>query len=545
MTLDEFLASVKANGAINGTWKLETVDTETSAPSSPNFVNFWSLNLSTGRQIGSQVNLTPEFINSTVAAQNQYIPIVLPGSATQNFSTSAPSSPVGIGPNLVMAADNTLGSFSPYEGRIYAAFVGYYNIKIDGYQNPASNTDIFLEYSDDAGRSWVFAGAVNNLSSQTDGYSESLANPDSTDQVTGRTQFMPTIAVDQSTGTVVVAYRDASYDASNARTATDVVTSIDGGNTWSPVTYVNPQQTAIDAITGKTVVIGPMTDNQSGDDGQRDGTYGYGNQMGLTVNDGQILVAWAGNFNQATIVSGAVTGDPLNIWLRTLVIASGPRIVNSTMGPVPTITDPSTGQVLDGFQQATQLGQLSFTVTYDRPINPPSLDGYTTTPSFTPADVQVFYHDTTNGDPSIPVLVTGVTPVASSGVGPNNKFGFTEFTVTFDPTQAAGGGASGIQNFTGTYSYIITPDDGQGTPIVSPIASYVNVPAAQPVIGPVAANRGELQPPHPQQPPSAGPAAPGRPRTTRSRRSPWRATPTSSSPGSPSTCRSTTRVTAT
>ena len=407
MTLDQFLASVKANGAINGTWKLEAVNTETSAPSSPNFVNFWSLNLSTGRQAGAQVNMSPGFITSTPAAFNQYLPIVLPGSATQNFSTAAPSSPVGIGPNLVMAADNTLGSFSPYEGRIYAAFVGYYNIKIAGYQNPASNTDVFLEYSDDAGRSWVFAGAVNNLSSQTDGYSESLADPFSLDQVTGRTQFMPTIAVDQSTGTVVLSYRDASYDASNARTATDVVTSIDGGNTWSPVTYVNPQQTAIDAITGKTVVIGPMTDNQSGGDGQRDGTYGYGNQMGLTVNNGHILVSWAGNFNQAYIVNGAVTGDPLNIWMRTLVIASGPRIIDSTMGPIPSITDPSTGQVLDGYQQAAQLSQLSFTVTYDRPINPPSgsLNGepYTTTPSFTAADVQVFYHDTTNGDASIPV----------------------------------------------------------------------------------------------------------------------------------------------
>ena len=203
-----------------------------------------------------------------------------------------------------------------------------------------------------------------------------------------------------------------------------------------------------------------------------------------------------------------MTGDPLNIWMRTLVIASGPRIIDSTMGPIPSITDPSTGQVLDGFQQATQLSQLSFTVTYDRPINPPSgtLNGvpYTTTPSFTPADVQVFYHDTTNGDASIPVLVTGVTPVASSGVGPDSRFGFTQFKITFDPTQAAGGGASGIQNFTGTYSYIITPDDGQGTPIVSPIASFANVPAAQPVIGPVASNPANSNLPIPISSPVGG-----------------------------------------
>ena len=465
-TLDQFLQSVAANGAINGTWTLETVDTNTSAPTSPNFVNFWSLNFSTGRQTGTQVSMSPfSLANYTNAAQNQYIPIALQGSINQNFPRAAPSTPNGIGPGLVMASDNTLGSFSPYEGRIYAAFVGYYNVKIAGYQNPASNTEIFLEYSDDAGRSWTFAGAVNNLSSQADGYSESMANPFSADQVTGRSQYMPEIAVNQATGTVVLSYRDAGYDASNARVATDVVTSIDGGNTWSPVTYVNPQNSAVNAITGKTDVLSPMTDNQSGNDGQRDGTYGYGNQMGLSVLDGHVYVFWAGNFNQSSIVNGAVTGDPLNIWERTLVIAAGPRIVNSTMGPVPLLTEAN-GQVLDGFQQASQLGQLSFTVQFDRAINPPGM-----TPSFTPGDVQVFYHDTTNGDPSVPLAVLSVSPIVSSGVGPDNKFGFTQFTVTFS--------TGGLTNFTGTYSYIITPDDESGDPIISPIASYVNVPIPQ------------------------------------------------------------------
>ena len=63
-------------------------------------------------------------------------------------------------------------------------------------------------------------------------------------------------------------------------------------------------------------------------------------------------------------------------------------------------------------------GSVSFTVTFDRPIDPPSLDGYTTTPTFTPADVLVYYHDTTDGDPFVPLQVTSVTPIAASGVGP-------------------------------------------------------------------------------------------------------------------------------
>ena len=58
----------------------------------------------------------------------------------------------------------------------------------------------------------------------------------------GRTQFQPEIAVDQSTGTLVVSWRDARDDAANARVATYIATSIDGGQTFSPETYANPAE---------------------------------------------------------------------------------------------------------------------------------------------------------------------------------------------------------------------------------------------------------------------------------------------------------------
>ena len=101
---------------INGTWTLQITDTNTSAPSSPEFVNFWSLDLSSGQTIDQNV----------VIGQTYGLVI---GGPTSNvvspvYPTTVPSSPISIGPGLVMASDNTLGSFSPYEGRIYAAFVG-------------------------------------------------------------------------------------------------------------------------------------------------------------------------------------------------------------------------------------------------------------------------------------------------------------------------------------------------------------------------------------------------------------------------------------
>ena len=188
---------------------------------------------------------------------------------------------------------------------------------------------------------------------------------------------------------------------------------------------------------------------------------GYGTQMGLAVFNGQIYPVWAGNLNKGHIVNGAVQGPFLSIFYQPMVIADGPRVVSSDMGPISLAEAES--------------GSVSFTVTFDRPINPPSVDGYTTTPTFTPADVLVYYHDTTNGDPSVPLQVTSVTPVAASGVGPESRFGYTQFQVTFNSLPSGANPAT--YNYTGTYSYMIQPDDRSGTAISSPIRSFVNRPS--------------------------------------------------------------------
>ena len=55
-------------------------------------------------------------------------------------TTTVPASPVPIGPGVVMAEDNTLGPYSPYEGRIYAAFVGYITYRRGSATPPATPT---------------------------------------------------------------------------------------------------------------------------------------------------------------------------------------------------------------------------------------------------------------------------------------------------------------------------------------------------------------------------------------------------------------------
>jgi len=424
-SLDAFLQQVANDDDLNGTWTLEITDFRTE--STPGDLLNFTLQFTTGMTQSS-----PESIASTL----------VPGALGNTFPTAVPSTPQGAGPGLVLAIDNTLGPNSPFRGRIYAAYVGYEPFQdVNGHVNPTTNTDIYLAYYDPSTQNWVQQGVVNDDNSAVDGYSSADLNTGTF----GRTQFQPAIAVDQATGTLVISWRDARDDAANARVATYITTSIDGGNSFSAQTYANPENTAIDAITGQRDVLGPQSDNQSGGNAQRDAAFGYGNQMGLAVFDGQVYPIWAGNFNQSYDNNGTVTAVPLNIWYRPMVIAAGPRIIDSSMGPIPLAEAAS--------------GSVSISVTFDRSIIPST---------FGIGNVTVYYHDTTaNSDPFISLDVTGVSPVPGTGN--------TQFTVTFDPSLNAGGTDSGIANFTGTYSYLIAPDAGPGTiPISSPVWSFVN-----------------------------------------------------------------------
>ena len=257
-------------------------------------------------------------------------------------------------------------------------------------------------------------------------------------------------------GPLVVSWRDARNDPANTLVATYIATSIDGGNTFSAQTYANLRQTAVDAINPTmTDVIGPFAGNATGNaDGRSANSRptpptAIGSSMGLAVYNGQVYPCGPATSTRP-VVNNAAPAMPCPSCYRPMVIAAGPRIVNSTMGPIP-------------YAEAAS-GAVSFTVTFDRPINPPGDPA----PRSPPADVQVFYHDTTNGDPSIPLEVLSVTPVASSGVGPDNKFGFTEFTVIFSVTTSP----TGPQRHRELHRHLQLPDRARrrnGNPIVAPI----------------------------------------------------------------------------
>jgi subtilisin-like proprotein convertase family protein len=364
--------------------------------------------------------------------------------------------------------------------------------------NPADNTDIFLVTSDDGGQTWSGPVQVNDDSGATDGHSGAVnvntdlgitaAHPD------GRPQYQPSIAVDPATGTVAMSWLDVRDDPSRGRYATYLTTSIDGGQTFSKDVFANVPNTATDAITGKTVVIGPLSDNAATYH-TPDTSLSFGEHQGLAIEGGTIHAVWSGQFvttgnaNPANPAALATLGDGFNQSRLTIVsaqatYAAGPRVVSGTMGPVQVI--PVNGQ--------------PFTVT--SPVNPPvppagivvTFDSKVNISSFTPAAVRVL---NINGnpipldpttpiqalDPSTPTggtattffirfasptvpstytIQTNALTVAGLAIPDHTPF-TTGITVTFDrPVDTSTFTASEVQVF---FRDTVTPLSTPGTPV--------------------------------------------------------------------------------
>ena len=371
------------------------------------------------------------------------------GAAGNAYPTASAANPFGIGPDPSLASNNTVGSFSPYQGWIYLTYVDRYDSNIPAYAgNPSDNTDIFMVASSNGGASWFvpqtgapfpsfsrgFNGElVNNDNAQTDGYSEAAG----TGGTSGRAQFQPSIAVDQGTGALVISYYDGRYDAARARVAQTVAVSIDGGASFAQ-TYVNATYTVINEATGTTLStpasalavnpILPILDNESAGNTapNADRTlFGFGDHQGLAVVNGMIYPVWSSNQN-----GGSNGRELLNIWTAPTEYAVGPRIIGGSSGPIGldlngnTLDPNNTTTTADGTPILSK-----FTVTFDRPIDPAS---------FTIASVVVHYEDV-NG------VVTNIVPLSVVAQG-STAFGATTFLITFTP-----------QSGVGTYSYEILP----------------------------------------------------------------------------------------
>ena len=400
---------------LNGTWDFEAGFSPAYTGTTTRYVNTVTLNFSSGNNPGSVVGengdeVTVAGLDTTFVLPDPSIDPTNPAASNGAFGYNFPQDQVGgtavsanpatpttaptqgtipILPAPVITSDNTLGSFSEHEGRIYVAFTGM----LTGAEDDANgvDTDIFMAWSDDGGQTWESsfgdgtAEQVNDDNAATDGSSGS------TKTGLGRTQYEPQIAVDPSTGDLVVTYFDARNDPSDARVVTSVAVSNDGGNTFAASVYANPTLTATDAVTGNAVSQGPIPDNQSTTSGAQD-TDAFGAHQALIVANGVIIPFWASNQNAINTKLGIVDA--------ILSLAAGPRIISSTEGPVGgTVDTTNTARAADGTSLANTI-----TVTFDQGVDPTT---------FLPANVEVFYKAPTGGA-SVSLPVSTVTPVAGT-----------------------------------------------------------------------------------------------------------------------------------
>jgi subtilisin-like proprotein convertase family protein len=407
---NDLASLVGAKGTqLNGVWHLviNDIGTETTFTAPPG-VDVLQLNFTEGNTPGSangpEVTVADPFtgIAATATGPNK--------SLTTNYQVNIETTSVSADPNhlnstgiqappaspqATIASDNTLGSFSPHQGRIYVTYIGRYD-DISGIAK--DTTEVMLVASDDGGQSWfainptgqtTFQGIpltstgiqVNDDTAIYDGYSEGTPGGS-----TGRPKIDPSIAVDQFTGSVVLSWLDTRNDPSRDRVATYVAVSNDGGNTFAPETYANIATVSVNAITGQPVNLGPVPDNESSGNEHRDATFGFGQRQGLAVADGMIIPVWASNENQGT--PGAAV--PLSIVSSILTTAGGPRVISSTEGPVGqpgdtlnTSRNPADGSPLPNTIQ----------VVFDRPVDPSSIVVDGTTNPIGSGNVDVYYQD--------------------------------------------------------------------------------------------------------------------------------------------------------
>jgi hypothetical protein len=185
-------------------------------------------------------------------------------------------------------------SGGPHTGRVFLTYT-------DAPDIFSNATDIFERFSDDDGQTWSLPIRV-------------------TDDASGRSHFFPSIAVDQTTGNVAVAWYDCRNDPGAGPGDTDfrpnddvevfATVSFDGGVTFLPNVQV------ASGPSNSTVIPGFNSGNQ------------FGDYMGLAFHAGRFYPAWvdnnrslAGNpdlpnFDIATAMVQVVTGTPGPFVLR-------------------------------------------------------------------------------------------------------------------------------------------------------------------------------------------------------------------------------------
>ena len=285
----------------------------------------------------------------------------------------------------------------PFNNRIYLVYT-------EETVTENNDTDIMVRTSTDDGATWSAPVRVN-------------------DDATTRSQFLPYVALDPTTGTVAVGFHDARNDTgvpgsggTNTIPNDDAeyygTYSTDGGATWAPNTRLSGG-------------FSNATASGNGID--------YGDYVGLAAHAGKLYTVWADNANcDGTNPNGTL--HAFDLYTNTLMISS----TTPTPSPTPTASptpSPTPTPTLTPTPSPTPTPTLTPTPT---PTPPPGPTGTPTpTPTAAPILVAMVSLPTATIDMSVtdftqPVVTTTIS-ASSHLVGFQGDFTFDETVATFDP----------------------------------------------------------------------------------------------------------------
>lgn len=220
----------------------------------------------------------------------------------------------GFGP-IINATSTQVGSFAPipvqprrsidaeaklawdcsggaHNGRVYLSYT-------DRPATTSDDTDIYVRYSDDNGSTWSNPVRVND---------DLVGN--------GKSQFLPHIALDQTTGYIAVSFYDCRNSASNNTAEVWASVSTDGGTTFLPNVKVSAgvSSALVSAITSTK--------------------FDFGDYTGLAFYGGTFYPCWADNSN-STGDNPAGAGGNFDLYTARVTVMPplvmlNPRRINAT-----------------------------------------------------------------------------------------------------------------------------------------------------------------------------------------------------------------------
>ncbi|MDB5321979.1 MAG: hypothetical protein JWN40_3610 [Phycisphaerales bacterium] len=219
-----------------------------------------------------QVLVTYQTDSDSDAATTIFANLDPDGLGPRGFGPAIPVTPTNVGGFDLIPAMGFRGidaeaglawdrSGRPYTGRVYLVYT-------DEHPFASDDTDIFVRHSDDNGKTWSPPVRVN-------------------DDATRNSQFLPRIAIDQTTGNVAVTWHDSRNDLGKGGPGdTDGVPNDDA-----------QFYASVSTDGGRTFLSNVRLSAGTSNAPDAQNSVGYGDYAGLDFYAGKFYPAWADNSN--------------------------------------------------------------------------------------------------------------------------------------------------------------------------------------------------------------------------------------------------------